>query len=228
MMLNHPSDTQGPRRLVPLAVATLLWFVWFVALSTAVSTPHVTHLRWFSPLGSAFMAGDDSDDIIYKWIPLSKISPLLQQAVVLAEDDQFFEHNGVDVEAVKKAAEVNWKRKRFSRGASTISMQLARNLYLSPHKSIFRKLKEVLIALKLDRELPKERILEIYLNVAEWGEGIYGAEAAAEHYFGVKARDLSRHQAAFLAAILPRPRFYDKHRGGPHLQGRVSLIEGRL
>ena len=174
------------------------------------------------------MSRDASDEISRKWVPLDKISKLLQQAVVIAEDDQFFTHHGVDIEAVRKAAEFNWKKKRFSRGASTLTMQLARNLYLSPIKSPWRKFHELLIALKMERELPKDRILEIYLNVAEWGNGIYGAEAAAQHYFRKSAAALGRHEAAFLAAILPRPRYYDKRRGGPFLNRRIGMIESRI
>jgi len=174
------------------------------------------------------MEDSGRDEVFFKWVPLSGISEYLRQAVVIAEDDQFFEHPGFDWEAMKRAAKVDWRRHRFSRGASTITMQLARNLYLSPDKTLFRKFKELLITLKLERELPKERILELYLNVVEWGDGIYGAEAAAKHYFGKGAAGLTRHEAAFLAAILPRPRFYDRHRGGPQLNGRVSSIERRL
>lgn len=202
--------------------------VWFYTLSSAISTPHVTYLRWFGPLETSFMKNDSSEKLLYKWVPLSGMSIYLRQAVILAEDDGFFEHPGVDLNAVKKAAEVNWKRGKFSRGGSTITMQLARNLYLTPAKSIFRKFMELLITLKIERELTKDRILELYLNVAEWGNGIYGAEAAARHYFRKGASSLSKHEAAFLAAILPRPRFYDKHRGGPFLNRRVSIIEGRL
>ncbi|MFA4874402.1 MAG: biosynthetic peptidoglycan transglycosylase, partial [bacterium] len=123
------------------------------------------------------------------------------------------EHPGYDINAMKRAYEYNLRKKRFARGASTITMQVARNLYLSPDKTILRKLRELIIALKLERELSKDRILEIYLNIVEWGNGIYGAEAAARHYFGKSARDLTAHEAAYLASILPRPRFYDRHRG---------------
>lgn len=199
---------------------------WFYELTSAISTPSVAVLRWYTP-HSAYQ-NSYGFRAERKIVPLSKISIYLQRAVIAAEDDKFFEHWGVDVEALKKAAQVNYKKKKFSRGASTLSMQIARNMYLSPRKTPFRKLKEILIAMKLERELSKKRLLEIYLNVVEWGNGIYGAEAASQHYFKKSAAALSPHEAAFLAAILPRPKFYDKHRYGPYLMGRVSLIESRI
>lgn len=211
-----------------LPLASVVWLSWFYFLSTTIGTPHVTYLKWLPPIETAFMDGDGNDKIAYRFVPLNNISPYLKQAVILAEDDQFFEHQGVDLDALERAAKINWKRKKLARGASTITMQLARNLYLSPRKSLFRKFRELLIALKLERELSKDRILELYLNVAEWGRGIYGAESAARHYFGKSAEGLGRHEAAFLAAILPKPKFYDRHRNGPYLNRRVSSIESRL
>jgi len=171
------------------------------------------------------MNGDPANQ---DFAPLAKISPYLKQAVVIAEDDQFYLHEGYDWKAIKRAIKTNLKRGEFSHGASTITMQLARNLYLRPRKSILRKLKEFLITLRLERELSKDRILEIYLNVAQWGEGIYGVKAAAKHYFGKSPATLTKHDAAFLAAILPRPAYYDKHRGSPYLQERIASIERRL
>lgn len=216
------------KQLIFLIICAIVGLGWFYQLSSIISTPHLLYLRWFPPVETSFMERDESGVIFYKWVPLSKISPYLRQAVITAEDGEFYFHEGVDVEAVKKAAKLDWKKKKFKKGASTITMQLARNLYLSPTKSLFRKFREVLIALKLDREFPKDRVLEIYLNVVEWGNGIYGAEAAAKHYFGKSAAQLTRHEAAFLAAILPRPKFYDKHRGGPYLQRRINVIESMI
>lgn len=216
------------KRIILLGLLAAIGLWWFSALSFTIATPHVTYLQWFPPWETAFMEQDGSDDIARRWVSLSRISKLLQQAVILAEDDQFFEHQGIDVEALKRAARINWKKRTYKRGASTITMQLARNLYLSPEKTLFRKGRELLIAFKLERELSKTRILELYLNVVEWGDGIYGAEAAARHYFHMSAADLDRHQAAFLAAILPRPKFYDHHRGGPFLNRRIASIENRL
>lgn len=215
------------KRLMILAVASAAWALWAGALTSLLGTPDVAHLRWMRPHRTSFMERAPGP-IDYRWMPLSRISPLLKQAVVIAEDDQFFEHRGADWQAMKAAAGVDWRRRKFVRGASTITMQLARNLYLTPRKSLLRKLKEVMIALKIERELPKERILELYLNVAEWGEGIYGAEAASRHYFNKGAGALTPREAALLAAILPRPRWYDRHRGGAFINRRAAEIEGRL
>lgn len=202
---------------------------WMIGLYRTFATPCLFYLNYLPPYRTAFMRLYHGEkDLRYRWTPIKQVSPYLRQAVVLAEDDRFFEHNGYDWEAIKKAAEIDWKKKRFARGASTITQQLARNLYLSPAKNPLRKIKEFLIALKLERELPKERILELYLNVVEWGNGVYGAEAAARHYFGGSAASLGKHEAAFLAAILPKPRFYDRYRGGPYLQRRIASIETRL
>lgn len=210
-----------------LAAAAICGFIYMCAITMAISTPDVTPLLWRIPWRTSFMWNSEKGPF-RNYIPIDEISPHLRAAVILAEDDRFEEHEGVDWEAIKEAAEVNMRRGKFSRGGSTITMQLAKNLYLSPDKNLFRKLKEMLITFKLENTLSKERILEIYLNVAEWGNGIFGAEAAAKHYFGKKAKYLSKHEAAFLAAILPRPKFYDRNRGGPYLQRRISSIEGRL
>lgn len=224
--MNMHSDRKLRNNLIAAALS-LIGLLWFYGLSSYISTPDVALLRWHIPSKTAYMKHSDKPPV-HKYVSLKKISPYLRQAVVLAEDDRFFEHNGVDWDAAKKAAEKNWKRKRFSHGASTIPMQLARNLYLSPGKTPFRKLREILISMKIERWLSKERILEIYLNVAEWGDGIYGAEAAAEHYFKGSAAALGKHEAAYLAAILPRPVFYDRRGGGSYLSRRINSIEGRL
>ena len=141
----------------------------------------------------------------WDWRPLSKISPLLTRAVLLAEDPQFFQHEGVDWEEIKEAAEHDWHTKSFERGASTITQQVAKNLYLSPSKNPIRKLREFAIAKRLDRDLTKQRVLELYLNIAEWGDGVFGAEAAAKHWYGCSASQLDAAQAARLAVALPNP-----------------------
>jgi monofunctional biosynthetic peptidoglycan transglycosylase len=207
-----------------LGVAAL----WFALLSAYFATPPVAPYLIINPRTTAYMQNDPHETIQHKWRPLSAISKNLQNAVILAEDDQFFNHPGYDLKAMKRAWKINQKRGRFAKGASTITMQVARNLYLSPRKSLLRKAREVWIALKLELYFPKERILEIYLNVAEWGNGIYGAEAAARHYFGKSARSISKEEAAWLASILPRPRFYDRNRNAafPHI--RAQGIAERL
>ncbi|HEY1586931.1 MAG TPA: monofunctional biosynthetic peptidoglycan transglycosylase [Polyangia bacterium] len=141
----------------------------------------------------------------WEWRPLARISPYLQHAVVFSEDDNFWKHDGVDWEAMKLAAEHDWHERTVERGASTIAQQLAKNLFLSPSRNPIRKLREIFIAHRLDRELGKPRVLELYLNVAEWGNGIFGAEAASRRWFGCSASALRPVQAARLAAALPNP-----------------------
>jgi monofunctional biosynthetic peptidoglycan transglycosylase len=141
----------------------------------------------------------------WDWRPLARISPYLQHAVVFAEDDNFWKHEGVDWEAMKLAAEHDWRERTVERGASTIAQQLAKNLFLSPSRNPIRKLREIFLARRLDRELGKPRVLELYLNTAEWGDGVFGAEAAARKWFGCSAAELRPVQAARLAAALPNP-----------------------
>jgi monofunctional biosynthetic peptidoglycan transglycosylase len=141
----------------------------------------------------------------WEWRPLARISPYLQHAVVFSEDDRFWKHQGVDWEAMKQAAEHDWRERTVERGASTIAQQLAKNLFLSPSRNPIRKLREIFLARRLDRELGKPRVLELYLNVAEWGNGIFGAEAASRRWFGCSAAELRPVQAARLAAALPNP-----------------------
>jgi monofunctional glycosyltransferase len=142
----------------------------------------------------------------WTWRSLAQISPYLQEAVVLSEDARFWTHEGVDWDAMEQAAEKNWQKRRIAMGGSTITQQLAKNLYLSPSKDPLRKLRELLIAQRLDRQLSKERILELYLNVVEWGDGVFGAEAAARRWYGSSANELTPAQAARLAVALPSPR----------------------
>ena len=140
------------------------------------------------------------------WVSYDAVSENLKKAIILSEDASFFSHKGVDLFELKEAVKEDWEKGKFKRGGSTITMQLARNLYLSPSKSPLRKLREIVIALQLEQALSKRRIFEIYLNVIEWGNGIYGAEAAARHYFSKPASGLDPEEAATLAALLPSPR----------------------
>ncbi len=139
------------------------------------------------------------------WVPYASVSDALKRAVILGEDAAFFSHQGVDLFELKEAVKADLERGRFKRGASTITMQLARNLYLSPEKSLLRKLREIMIAFQMEHVLSKRRILEIYLNVAEWGPGVYGAETAARHYYSKSALGLTAAESATLAALLPNP-----------------------
>jgi monofunctional biosynthetic peptidoglycan transglycosylase len=159
---------------------------------------------------------------------MSRISAHLQRAVVVTEDALFFQHEGFDWEGIKDAAVHNLEAGEFKRGGSTITQQLAKNLYLSSERSLLRKAREALITRSLEHHLTKPRILELYLNVAEWGNGIFGAEAAARHHFGKPAADLTMEEAALLAAILPSPRRYDPLRVTKYLRKRQQLILRRL
>jgi len=159
-----------------------------------------------------------------RFVPLEQISPRLAEAVVLAEDAGFFDHGPFDVREMQRAIEKNIDRRRWVRGASTLTQQLAKNLYLGTEKTLARKAKEAVLALKLERALGKRRILALYLNVAEWGDGIFGAEAAASARFGVPASSLSTAQAAVLAAMLPAPRQADLSRPSPWLRSRSRHV----
>ncbi len=160
------------------------------------------------------------------WKELKRISAHLRQAVVIAEDDTFWEHHGFFWEGMRIAMEKNLDRGSLSVGGSTITQQLAKNLFLSPERSVTRKLQEAILTWRLENTLSKERILEIYLNVVEWGEGIYGAEAAARHYFGVSAGNLGRRQAAQLAAMLPNP--LGRRPDSRHVQRTAETIMRRM
>jgi monofunctional biosynthetic peptidoglycan transglycosylase len=158
------------------------------------------------------------------WVPLGSISPYLVQAVVVSEDDKFWAHKGFDFEAMKVALEKDIKKKTYRYGGSTITQQLAKNLFLSPSKNPVRKLREFILAWRLERKLPKERILELYLNVVEWGDGLFGAEAASQHYYGKPASDLSPREAARLAVVLPSPRRYDPLSGTRFIEERAQAV----
>jgi monofunctional biosynthetic peptidoglycan transglycosylase len=159
----------------------------------------------------------------HRWVPYERISPFLKRAVVTAEDARFAEHDGVDWDAIEKAYRDNAQRGR-PRGGSTITQQLAKNLFLSPERSYVRKAQELAITYMIEALWDKRRILEVYLNVVEWGEGIYGAEAAARHYYGISAAQLGAEQSARLAAYLPSPKRYGRARAGPYLDSRTSAI----
>ena len=160
------------------------------------------------------------------WVSYDRISPWLVRAVLAGEDSRFFDHSGFDWEEIQKAIEKDWDDKGFTRGASTISQQLAKNLFLSTSKNPLRKAHEALITWELERALGKRRILELYLNVIEWGDGIYGAEAASRHYFDVPASALGPDQAAFLSAIIPNPRgAYNPLTHKKRVEHRKALIQ---
>lgn len=198
------------------------------------------HVWWYvdhNPATTAFMErrlavlqekmGDDAE-LKHKWVPYDRISVHLKRALIAAEDAKFFEHEGFDIEGIEKAYEKNLKKGRYVAGGSTISQQLAKNLFLSGERSYLRKTQEAIITLMLEHMMTKRRILEIYLNVIEWGEGVYGAEAAARHYFHTSAANLGPYQAARLAAMVPRPRYFEKRPNSPYLARQTARIEARM
>jgi monofunctional biosynthetic peptidoglycan transglycosylase len=164
-------------------------------------------------------------ELRHKWVPYDQISNHLKRAIVAAEDARFLDHQGFDVEGIQKAVEKNLKKGKLVAGGSTISQQLAKNLFLSGERSFLRKGQEAVITLMIETTWSKRRILEVYLNVIEWGNGIYGAEAAARRYYKTSAAQLGREQAAQLAAMVPNPRFYEHNRGTRSYQRRVALIK---
>ena len=211
-----------------LVLAGLAVQLWFFA--------HVLWWRSYQPEESAFMEAraarlrekDPKAKLAHQWSPYERISAQLKRAVVAAEDAKFVDHEGFDWEAISKAIERNERKGRVVAGASTISQQLAKNLFLSGERSWLRKGQEAAITWMLETTLSKRRILELYLNYAEWGEGVFGAEAAARYHFGVNAAALSARQAAFLAAILPSPRRYGPGQVTRYVSGRMETILARM
>jgi monofunctional biosynthetic peptidoglycan transglycosylase len=201
-----------------------------------LTLPDVRPLRTTNPATTAFMqlrareaaARGERPTRRQTWVSYNRIAPDLKRAVVVAEDDAFWQHHGVDFVQLRKSLELNWQRLEFVRGGSTITQQLAKNLYLSPSRNPLRKLRELLIARRLEVELSKRRIFELYLNVIEWGDGIYGVEAAAQTYFGVPASALTREQAALLAATIFNPRVLNPARPSPGLRRRQQIILSRM
>jgi len=165
---------------------------------------------------------------VQRWVPYSRISPALKRAVLVAEDAAFWDHEGVDYDELRESIRVSWEQGRAVRGASTITQQLAKNLYLSPSRNPLRKLRELVIARRLEAALPKARIFEIYLNVIEWGDGIWGAEAAARTYFGIPASALTADQAALLAGAIINPRVHNPARPTARLLRRQQIILRRM
>ena len=205
-----------PARLARVVLA-LLALLALAALGSAalwLSLPDPAQLASRAPATTALMEQRRTEAVLsgkpfrpdYRPVAIDRISPRLLRAVVASEDASFFGHSGFDWEEVRKAATQNWRAGRTVRGASTITQQLAKNLWLGTERSYLRKAREALLTVKLERSLGKRRILTLYLDVAEWGNGVFGAEAAAQHWFGTGARDLSAAQASVLAAMLPAPR----------------------
>jgi monofunctional glycosyltransferase len=207
-----------------ILLALLILQLWFFA-----------HVLWFkdhNPESTSFMRAqyevlkgkNPEAQLRHQWIPYPKISKHLKNAVLAAEDANFTDHDGVDWDSIEAAYEKNLKKGKIMRGGSTITMQLAKNLFLSGERSYLRKAQEIAITYMIEAIMEKERILEIYLNVAEWGVGVFGCEEGAQHYFNLSAAQLSAAQAARMAAMLPRPRFYDQNRNSRFLARRAAMI----
>ena len=201
-----------------------------------LTLPDVRSLATTNPRTTAFMELRKREaeeagrkfNVRQRWVPYTQIANTLRRAVVVTEDSAFFDHEGVDVKELRASLESNWEEGRFRRGGSTITQQLAKNLYLSPSKNPIRKLKELLITRRLEAGLSKRRILEIYLNVIEWGDGIFGAEAAARAYFGKSASALTPDEAALLAGAIINPREHSPARPGKRLLRRQQIIVRRM
>jgi monofunctional biosynthetic peptidoglycan transglycosylase len=209
----------------------------FACLAYAyVMLPDVRPLARSNPGTTAFMeirarearARSRQPKRIHKWVSYNRISPHVKRAVLVAEDASFWDHDGVDYAELQKSIELDWARGQLTRGASTITQQLAKNLYLSPSRNPLRKLRELVIARRLEAELKKARIFELYLNLIEWGDGIYGIEAAAREYFGTSAAALGPAESALLAGAIINPRLLNPHRPTPRLLRRQQIILGRM
>ena len=216
------------RILALLFVLLLFYQAWIFA-----------HVWWWvahNPSSSAFMESRleamqekrPDAELQHQWVPYAKISNNLKQALIASEDAKFVDHEGFDWEGIQKAYEKNLKKGKIVAGGSTISQQLAKNLFLSGKRTPWRKLEEATITVMLEKTMDKQRIFEIYLNVIEWGDGVFGAEAAARHYYRISAGQLSTEQAARLAAMVPNPRYYDKHREARGLLRKTEIILKRM
>ncbi|RTL21210.1 MAG: monofunctional biosynthetic peptidoglycan transglycosylase [Rhodocyclaceae bacterium] len=225
----------APRRMLGwlargLGIALLLALFWQAVLLTQV-------VWWsrFDPGSTSFMRirlaelrkSDPQAELRHRWVPYERISIHLKRAVVAAEDDRFLDHDGFDWEGIERALERNAEEGRITAGGSTISQQLAKNLFLSSSRSWLRKGQEAAITMMIEATWDKRRILEVYLNVAEWGNGVFGAEAAARHYHGRPAASLGPAEAARLAVMLPNPRRYEKS-FGPRLAAHAARVQRRM
>ncbi len=216
------------RIVLALFAVLVLYQLWLFA--------HVCWWIKFNPATSAFM--EDRLEIMqdknpkaalqHKWVDYNKISGNLKRALIAAEDAKFVDHEGFDWDGIQQAYQKNLRKGKIVAGGSTISQQLAKNLFLSTKRTPWRKAEEALITLMLETVMDKQRIFEIYMNVIEWGDGVFGAEAAARHYFDVSAAQLSPEQAARLAAMVPNPRYYDRHREARGMLAKTVVILDRM
>lgn len=217
------------KTLFKLGVAIIV--MWYLSVFL-----RIIEYIWINPSSTAFQRlqmseiHDDNPSFQKRqqWVDYNQISPALKKALIAAEDAKFIDHDGFDWDGIEDALDKNLSKGKIVAGGSTISQQLAKNLFLSPSRNPIRKIDEAIITVMLETLMDKQRILEIYLNVIEWGKGIYGAEAAAKYYFNTSAKRLTAYQAASLAAMVPNPRFYQTHRNTRHLQWKTNLLLKRL
>lgn len=216
------------RIVLGLLLVLLLYQAW-ILVQIAWWVKHNPATSSFMDQRLLVMQGRNPDaELQHQWIPYAKISSHLKRAVVAAEDAKFIDHEGFDWDGIQHAYEKNLKKGRVVAGGSTISQQLAKNLFLSTKRTPWRKAEEAIITIMLEAMMSKRRILEIYLNVVEWGNGVFGAEAAARHYWHISAAKLSAVQSARLAAMVPNPRYYDRHREAPGLLRKTRIILARM
>ncbi len=228
LLFSRPTSWLGWAGVGLLVLACMI----FLDVARYLVYPNVSALKKENPGKTAMMLRREHQwaaegrrfALRYSWTPYSRISPYAVKAVLIAEDDKFWSHEGFDFEAMGKAIERDIKKRRFSFGGSTITQQLAKNLYLSPSKNPLRKLKEAILTWRMERALSKRRILEVYLNVAEWGDGIFGIEAAANRYYGIPASALGPEQAARLASVLPSPLRYSPVKPSRYVDARSRVI----
>lgn len=217
------------KRLLLLVIGlACLWFFWLLGWGLFWGWVNPGTTRFMELRLAELRVKHPQAQLRQQWVAYERISPHLKRAIIAAEDAKFVDHEGFDWEGIQKAIEKNEKRGRFAAGGSTISQQLAKNLFLTPSKTFWRKGNEAVITLMLENLWSKRRIFEVYLNVIEWGNGVFGAEAAARHYYGTTAAQLGPEQAARLAAMVPNPRFYDRNRNAPGLLRKSGIILGRM
>ena len=222
--------------IVVAALAALAAAAWVLVITVSAGLPPVGDLSRRAPAETSLMRARAREArehgqpvrVEQRWVPYERISPLLRRAVLIAEDDAFYDHGGLDWNEMRASARANVGRGRVIRGGSTITQQLAKNLYLGEERTITRKLKEALLAVRLERALSKRRIFELYLNLIEWGPGVYGAEAAARHWFGHPAAALTPREAALLAAIIINPRKFSPLDPPRRIERRTKMILGRM
>ncbi|HVE49827.1 MAG TPA: monofunctional biosynthetic peptidoglycan transglycosylase [Casimicrobiaceae bacterium] len=211
--------------LVVVVVAVHAWYaatIWWWSSRPIVATSFMDHRA------DELRARTPQAQLKYEWVDYDRISPHLKRAIIAAEDAKFVDHEGFDWQGIQRALEKNERKGRVVAGGSTITQQLAKNLFLTPTRSWTRKGQETVITLMLEAMLTKRRIFEMYLNVIELGNGVFGAEAAARHYFNTSAAALTPTQAARLAAMAPNPRFYERNPGAPGLARKIGIISARM